>query len=82
MVKHMIKYSKLLPLVRAIENADAPHLAAQRVLLPLPRDSAEEADAKAREYLDALLAVPPEHWPPALAGVRATAEFLASRDDD
>lgn len=73
----MIKYSKLIPIVRAIESApDAAHLMAQRVLLPRPHDSADEADAAARRYLVALVAVPAEHWPPALVGVRATCEFL------
>lgn len=77
----MIKYSKLVPIVQAIEGAsDVAHLRAQRVLLPRPHDTADEADAAARRYLAALVAVPPEHWPPALVGVRATAEFLLEED--
>lgn len=80
----MIKYSKLIPIVRAIEGAgyDARNLAAQRVLLPRPHDSADEADAKAREYLRALVAVPVEHWPAELSGVRVTAEILLTREED
>lgn len=77
----MVKYSKLIPLVRAIEDARVPHLAAARVLLPLPRDDAETADEKAREYLRALVAVPREHWPAELSGVRVTAEILLTREE-
>jgi len=80
----MIKYSKLIPIVRAIESAgpEAQSLIAQRVLLPRPHDSADDADKKAREYLSALVAVEVSHWPPQLAGVRATAEFLLERNED
>lgn len=78
----MVKYSKLVPILRAVEDARVPHLAAARVLLPLPRDDAETADEKAREYLAALLAVPAEHWPAELSGVRLTAEILLTREED
>ena len=80
----MIKYSKLIPIVRAIESAgpEAQSLIAQRVLLPRPHDSADDADKKAREYLRALVAVPVEHWPAELSGVRVTAEILLTREED
>ena len=79
-VVNVIKYSKLVPLVRAIDGeVGADHIRALRVLLPGPHDDATTADAKARDYLGALIAVRREHWPESLYGIRAAAEILLTR---
>ena len=76
----MLKYSKLIPILKALE--DEPRFAVARVLLPGPHDSPDVATAKSTTYLHALVAVPVEEWPPSLLAVRATAIGLLAAADE